>query len=92
MLGRVEAGAARRDPPLGRDAGHLGIDQPRAALGALAQVDEVPVGGRAVHRLVLRHGRDDDPVHQLHVAQAEGRSKKEAAQSAARAALEKLSA
>ena len=29
---RIQAGAARRDPPLGRDAGHLGEEQARAAL------------------------------------------------------------
>ena len=71
--GAVGAGAAGADPALGGHAGHLGVDEPGAALGALAEVDEVPVGRHAVHGLVLRHRRDDDAVLQLHAAQAEGR-------------------
>ena len=73
VLGLVGAGAAGRDAALGRDAGHLGVDEAGAALGALAEMDEVPVGRAAVHRLVLRHRRDDDAVLQLQVAQPEGR-------------------
>ena len=59
--------------PSGRHAGHLGVDEARAALGALAVVDEVPVGRAAVDRLVLRHRRDDDAVLQRQVAQLERR-------------------
>ena len=43
MLGRVDAGAARRDPALRRDAGHLGVEQAGAALRAGAVMDEVEV-------------------------------------------------
>ena len=50
MLGRVHAGAAWRDPPFRRNAGHFGDDQAGAALGARAVVDEVEVVGRAVDR------------------------------------------
>ena len=57
VRGRIEAGAAGRDAPLRRDAGHLGVDEPGAALGALGVVHEMPVRGRAVDRAVLGHGR-----------------------------------
>ena len=70
--GAVGAGAAGADAALGGDAGHLGVDEAGAALGALAEVDEVPVGGDAVDGLVLGHGRDDDAVLELEAAQAEG--------------------
>ena len=73
VLGRIGAGAAGRDAALGRNAGHLGVDEAGAALGALAIMNEVPVGRAAVDGLVLRHGRDNDAVFQLHVAQLEGR-------------------
>ena len=33
MLRRIQPRTTRRDPPLGRDAGHLDIDQTRPALG-----------------------------------------------------------
>ena len=70
--GAVGAGAAGGDAALGGDAGHLGVDEAGAALGALAEVDEVPVGRDAVHGLVLGHRRDDDAVLELEAAQAEG--------------------
>ncbi len=70
---RIHAGAARRDPSLRADAGHLDADEAGAALGALAVVHEVPVGRAAVDRLVLRHRRDDDAVLERHVAQLERR-------------------
>ena len=79
VLGRVQPGASGRDAALGRDARHLGVDEPGAALGPLGVVDEVPVGGAAVDRLVLRHRRHHDPVGQLHAAQAERREHRRAA-------------
>ena len=88
MLGRVKARTARRDAAFGADTGHLGKDQPRAALGAFAVMDQVPVGRAAVLRLVLGHGRDDDAVLQRHVAQAEGREDRRAARLAAGLGLE----
>ena len=73
-LGLVpHAGAAGADPALGRDAGHLGEDQPRAAERALAVVDEVEVVGDAVDRRIHRHRRDGDAVLHLHLAQPERR-------------------
>ncbi len=78
VLGRVEAGAAGRDAPLRRDAGHLGEDEAGAALGALGVVHEVPVRRRAVDGAVLRHRRDHDAVLQAHVAQAERREHRRA--------------
>src|SRR5690606_32378714 len=59
VLWLVEAGATRRYPPFGADAGHLDIDQARTALGALAIMDEVPISRGAVHSAILRHRRDD---------------------------------
>ena len=67
--GAYMPGAAGRDAPLRADAGHLDIDEPGAALGALGVVDEVPVGRAAVHGLVLVHRRDDDAVLEPHIAQ-----------------------
>ena len=69
--GAVEAGAAGRDAPLRRHAGHLGEHQAGAAFGALGVVHEVPVVRRAVDRAVLRHRRDADAVGDLHAAHAE---------------------
>ena len=78
VLGRVQPGAARRDAPLRRHAGHLRDDEAGAALGALGEMHEVPVGRRAVHRPVLRHRRDHDAVLQMHPAQAERREHRRA--------------
>ena len=88
MLGRVEAGTARRDAALCGHAGHLGEDQTRAALGAFAVMDQVPVGRAAFARLVLRHGRDDDAIPQRHAAQAEGGKDRRPARLAAGLLLE----
>ena len=71
-LRRVGAGAAGADAALGGDAGHLGVDEAGAALGALAEVDEVPVGRDAVDGLVLGHRRDDDAVLELQSPELEG--------------------
>ncbi len=78
VLGRVEAGATGGDAPLRADTGHLGIDQPRPALGPLGIMGEMPIGGAAVLRLVLRHRRDDDAVGKLHLAQSERREHRRA--------------
>ena len=56
MLGGIQAGASGRDAAMGGHAGHLGIDQPRAPLGAFGVVDEMPIARHAIHRLILRHG------------------------------------
>ena len=61
----VKSGASGRDPALGRDACHLGKDQTRSALGPFAIVDQMPVIWRAIHRLILRHWRDNDPIFKL---------------------------
>ena len=66
-----QARAAERDARLGRDAGHLGEDQPGAADGARAVMHEVPVARNAVLGRVHVHRRHDDPVVEHHVAQAE---------------------
>jgi hypothetical protein len=49
------AGAAGADPSFGRDASHLGEDEPRAAHGALAVMNEVEIVRRAVDRRIHRH-------------------------------------
>ena len=73
VLVLVQAGAARRDPAVAHDVGHLGIEQARPALGPGAVVHQVEVVGRAVVAAVHGHGRDHDPVRERHVAQAERR-------------------
>ena len=65
----VKAGAAGGDARVRRHTGHFGDDQPRAALGALGIVDEVPFAGQAIHGAILRHRGDDDAIGQLHLAQ-----------------------
>src|SRR5262245_17750623 len=67
------AGAARADPAFGRDTGHLGEDEPGAAERALAIVNEMEVGGRALDRGIHVHRRYDDTVLDLHLAQLERR-------------------
>ena len=71
VLVGVEAGAAGRDAPLRRNAGHFGEDEAGAALGALGVMHEVPIVRRAVLGLVLRHRRDADAVLQLQPAHAQ---------------------
>ena len=78
VFGRIETGAAQGNPALGAHTSHLGIDQPGAALGAFGVMHEMPIGRAAVDGLVLRHGRDDDAVLELHVAQLEGREHRRA--------------
>ena len=54
----VQMPASRgRDAPVGGDRGRLGDDQPGAAAGEAAEVDEVPVVGQPVGRGVLAHRR-----------------------------------
>ena len=78
MFGRVEAGATGSDPSGGGNAGHFREDQPRAAFGAFAVMDQMPVGRAAIDSLVLRHRRDDDPIFKAHVTQGEGREHRRA--------------
>ena len=73
----ARVGTCRRSPGLIRasadDAGHLGEHEPRAAVRAAAEMDEVVVVRRAVDARVLRHRRHDDAVRQRHAAQRERR-------------------
>ena len=66
-----EARAARRDAPDGRHAEHLGHHEPGAAEGTRAEVHEVEVVDVAVARGVHVHGRDDDAVLELEIAEPE---------------------
>jgi hypothetical protein len=57
-----EAQVANRDAALRNHGRRLQNHQPRASLGAAAQMDEMPVGGQAVLARVLAHRRDADAV------------------------------
>ena len=78
VLVRIEPRAAGGDPALGADAGHLGGDEARSPLRPLGVVDQMPVPGEAARRLVLGHGRDDDPVLEPQPAEGEGREHRRA--------------
>ena len=67
LFGGIESGAARGDPAYCRDTGHLGIDQPGAALRAFAIMNQMEIVRDAVCGRIHRHGRDDDAVRQLHL-------------------------
>ena len=73
VLGCVQPGAAGRNAALRRNAGHLGDNETRPALGAFGQMHEMPIRRRAVDGPILRHRRDDDPVLEMQIAQAEWR-------------------
>ena len=72
VLFPVDPGAARRDARVSPNGRHLRHDQPRAADGPGAQVDQVPVVYCAVPRRVLAHRRHADPVRQHQLPQPEG--------------------
>ena len=71
LLIGIEAGASRRNPSFGRDAGHLRHHQPGPAHRAGAIVDQVEIVRHAVVRTIGRHGRDDDAVRQFKSAHPE---------------------
>src|SRR5450631_388845 len=71
MLVTIEAGAARRDSPLGRHASHLGKNQPGSALRTFSVMHEMPVGRITFYRTILRHRRNHDTVFELNAAHAE---------------------
>ncbi len=58
----VNAQVAGGDAPLRTDGGRLREHDAGAPHGAAAEVYQVPVGGEAVDRAVLTHGRDHDAV------------------------------
>jgi hypothetical protein len=57
-----DAEIGRGDAAFWDDGGGFKDDQARAALGAAAEVDAMPIGGEAVLRGVLAHGRNADAV------------------------------
>src|SRR6185437_5919628 len=61
------------DAAVRRDGRGLGEHEPGAANGTGAEVDEVPVVGKAIDARVLAHWRDDDAVAQGDIAQSERR-------------------
>ena len=67
-----EAEVVRADASLGHHRGRLGDHGAGAALREAAEVDQVPVGGDAVHARVLAHRGHDDAVAQAQVAYWQG--------------------
>ena len=68
---RPQAGAAGRDPRIGRRAGHLGENEPHAAQSMRAVMHEMPVGEIALRvGGILRHRRHHHPVRHFHATQA----------------------
>ena len=64
-----QAGAARRDPGVAADAGHLGEDQPGAADRARAVMHQMEIAGHALLRRIHAHRRHHRAVGHLHLAQ-----------------------
>ena len=71
-----DAQVGNRDAAFRKNRGGLQHDQARAALRAAAQVDQVPVVGKAILRGVLAHGRDADAVGKRDRTKLEGRKKR----------------
>ena len=71
-LVRIQAQALAADAPARLDRARLDDQKPGARHGQVAQVDQVPVGGTALYRAVLAHGRNHDAVGQRERAQREG--------------------
>ena len=71
----VEAEAAVGDAADGGHRGGFDGEHARVRLQKLAPVDDMPVGGAAVYRRVLAHGRDDDAIGERELAKREGREK-----------------
>jgi hypothetical protein len=69
VLPNAEVG--RTDAALGDDCGGFGEDGARAANGASAEVDEMPVVGKAVFAGVLAHGGDGNAVTKRNIADLE---------------------
>jgi hypothetical protein len=55
------------DPPLGRHRRRLGKNEPRPAYGTAAQMHQVPVGGEAIGRRILAHGRNHYAIAQRYI-------------------------
>src|SRR5690349_19691889 len=67
-----KARASRSDASFRGHAGHLGIEQTRAAKSAVPVVNEMPVAGNPVGCAVLRHRGNHDPVRELQLPKSEG--------------------
>ena len=67
-----DAEILRADASFGQDGGRFGEDQGCASDGATAEVDEVPVVGESVVAGVFAHGRNEDAVGEVEVADVEG--------------------
>jgi len=71
-----DAEVAGGDATFRRDGGGFKGDEGGAALGSRAEVDQVPIGGEAVLRGVLAHGRNADAICELERAEIEGRKER----------------
>ena len=67
-----DAEVAGGDAALRGDGGGFKDDEGGAALGAGSEVDEMPVGGEAILRGVLAHGRNADAIGEGEGAELEG--------------------
>ena len=70
-----DAQIARRDAALRGDSRGFKRDEASAALRPAAQMDEVPLTGKAVEARVLAHGRNADAIGELDGAKLEWRKK-----------------
>src|ERR1700722_7783580 len=71
-----DAKISRRDAALRQNCRGLKHDQPGSSLRAAAQVDKVPVIGKAVHAGVLAHGRNANAIAKFNRAKLEWRKKR----------------
>ena len=62
MLVLPDAQIGNRNATFGQNRGSLQHHQARASLRAAAQVDQMPVVGKAVLRGVLAHGRNANAI------------------------------
>jgi len=71
-----KAEIAGRDAAFGNNGRGFEDDQARAALSAAAEMDEMPIGGNAVLRGVLAHGRYADAIGKTDRTELERRKKR----------------
>jgi hypothetical protein len=73
MLVLPEAEIAIRNAALGQHAGGFHHDEPKSTNAETAQVNKMPVIGKAIDRRILAHGRHHSPIAQGKAAQCGGR-------------------
>lgn len=68
MLVTIDAEVARRNASRGADRCRFGYHEARAADGAAAEMNDMPVIRKAVDARVFAHGRNHDAIAQLDAA------------------------